>query len=290
MFVGEGAGDVVDRSAGDAGFVEALDPVGGWVGAGALVDGLVEGGAVLGAAGGGGVVGVVDEVVGVEGAAEAGEHGAAGGGDVDVSVGGFVDAGGHEGGVVVAGLGGDFGVDGPAGGLEVEHGDLGFEEGGVDPLAFAGAFAFEEGDEDGLGEEVAGGEVGDGDADADGAVAGESVDGHDAAEALGDLVDAGAPGVGAVLAEAGDAAVDDAGVAGAAGGVVDAEAAFDVGAVVLDDDVGALDEGEEDVDGLGLLEVEGEGALVAVEVEEVGGLAGAGDAFGGAGRGGVARP
>ena len=50
LFVVEGSGDVVDRSAGDAGFVEALDPVLGGVGAGALVDVLVEGGAVLGAA------------------------------------------------------------------------------------------------------------------------------------------------------------------------------------------------------------------------------------------------
>ena len=149
----------------------------------------------------------------------------------------------------------------------------------MDPLAFAGALALDQGDEDGLGEEVAGGEVGDRDADADGSGAGQSVDGHDPAESLGDLVDAGAPGVGSVLAEAGDAAVDDARVAGAAGVVVDAEASLDVGAVVLDDDVGALDQGEEDLDGLGLLEVEGEGALVAVQVEEVGGLAGAGDAF-----------
>ena len=73
------------------------------------------------------------------------------------------------------------------------------------------------------------------------------------------------------------------GVAGAAGFVVDAESALDIGTVVLDDDVGAFDEAEENLDGLGLLEVESQGALVAVQVEEVGGLAATGHALGLAG-------
>ena len=63
LLVFEGSGDVVDRSAGDAGLVEALDPVLGSVGAGALVDGFVEGGSVLRASDGGGVVGMVDQLL-----------------------------------------------------------------------------------------------------------------------------------------------------------------------------------------------------------------------------------
>ena len=68
-----------------------------------------------------------------------------------------------------------------------------------------------------------------------------------AAEALRDLVDARALGVGAVLPEAGDAAVDDARVDRAQRLVVDLEAVLDVGAEVLDDDVGVLHQAVEDV-------------------------------------------
>ena len=89
------------------------------------------------------------------------------------------------------------------------------------------------------------------------------------------------------MAEAGDGAVDDAGVDGADGFVVDAEAALDVGAVVFDDDVGAFGEAHEDVAGFGFLEVEAERALVAVEVEEVARFAVAGDAVGRALGGGL---
>ena len=160
--------------------------------------------------------------------------------------------------MVVAGLGRNFTVDRPARDLEVEHRNLGLEQRRVDPLALARALALDQGDEDRLGEEVAGAEVGDRDADADGSVARHSVNRHDPAEALRNLVDAGSPGVGSVLAEAGNAAVDDARIAGAAGLIVDAEATLDVGTVVLDDDIGSLGELEEDLDRLGLLEVEGE--------------------------------
>ena len=65
-------------------------------------------------------------------------------------------------------------------------------------------------DKDALRAEDAGAEVGDRDADAHRALAGQAGDRHQAAHALRDLVEAGPLRVGPVLAEAGDAAVDDA--------------------------------------------------------------------------------
>ena len=77
---------------------------------------------------------------------------------------------------------------------------------------------------DGLREEHAGGEVRNRDADAHGALARQAGDRHQAAHALRDLVDAGSLGIGAGLAETGDAAVDDARVDPRYGFIVDAEA------------------------------------------------------------------
>ena len=116
---------------------------------------------------------------------------------------------------------------------------------------------------------------------------GNAVDRHDSAEPLGDLIDAGSGGIGSVLAEAGDAAVDDARIDRPASLVVDSEAVLDIGAVVLDDHVGGFGEAQEDLARLGLLEVERERALVAVEVEEVARFASAGDALGRARGGGL---
>ena len=102
----------------------------------------------------------------------------------------------------------------PARGLEIEHRDLRAKQRRLNPLAFAGLLALEQGDEDAHRAEDAGGEVGDGDAGANGTLAGEARDGHQPAHALGDLVEARAIGVRAVLAEAGNAGIDEARVEG----------------------------------------------------------------------------
>ena len=60
--------------------------------------------------------------------------------------------------------------------------------------------------------------------------------------------------------------------------MVDLEAVLHVGAVVFDDDVGLGDELVEDLEALGGFEVEREAALVAVEVPEIGAVAGAAEA------------
>ena len=78
--------------------------------------------------------------------------------------------------------------------------------------------------------------------------AGQPGDAHQPAHALGDLVDAAAVGVGAVLAEARDRAVDEARVAGAHGVVVEAEAGLHRRAHVLDEHVGGVDQAQQQLE------------------------------------------
>ena len=79
--------------------------------------------------------------------------------------------------------------------------------------------------------------------------------------------------VGAVLAVTGYGAVDKAGVEGAEGVVVAAEALNHAGAEALDEHVGVFAEAAQDVLSFGHLEVEGDAALVAVERGEGGAAA-----------------
>ena len=72
----------------------------------------------------------------------------------------------------------------------------------VHPAPDAGALALEQRHHDPERQQIAGGEVGDRDADPHRAPAGRAGDRHEAAHALGDLVDARAMAVRTVLAEA----------------------------------------------------------------------------------------
>lgn len=80
---------------------------------------------------------------------------------------------------------------------------------------------------------------------------------------VGEVV-AGPVGEGAFLAPAGHPAVDEAGVAGVAVGGADAEPFGDAGAVALQEDVGAGGQVEDARGAFGGLQVEDDGALVAV--------------------------
>ena len=75
---------------------------------------------------------------------------------------------------------------------------------------FAGLLALEQRDQDAERREQSGAEIGDRNADAHRALPGQAGDRHQPAHALRDLVEARPVGVGAVLAEAGNAGVDDA--------------------------------------------------------------------------------
>src|SRR5262249_4671292 len=131
------------------------------------------------------------------------------GGDVDVTVGGLEHVGAGAGGVAVSFLPRNLALDQVARRLEIEEEYRRFDERRMHPLAFAGALALEEREGDPIGEGQASRNVVDRDSDAHGTLAGMSGNRHDPAHALGDLIHARPALVGAVLPEAGDAAVDD---------------------------------------------------------------------------------
>ena len=177
--------------------------------------------------------------------------------------------------MVVAGLRCDLVRDQPARRLEVEHHDLRFQQRGVDPLPLAGSLALVERDHDPLRHLQARCQVRDRRADAHRPLSRLARHGHQAAHALRDLIDAGTRDIRPVLAEARDRAIDDARVHGLHGLIIDAEAMLHVRPVVLDHDVGGLDELEEDRPTLVRLQIQRDAALVALDVLEIGPVAGA---------------
>src|SRR5262249_41066105 len=138
------------------------------------------------------------------------------------------------------------------------------------PLAFARYLALEQRDQNSHCAKDPGTEIRNGNPDPNRSLAGEAGNGHQTAHALGDLVKARPLSVGAVFSEAGDRAVDDALVDRADGLIVDPEAKFDVGTVVLDDDIGRFYHPFENCDSFLFLQVERKAAFVAMEVLEVG--------------------
>ena len=140
---------------------------------------------------------------------------------------------------------------------------------GLHPLALAGNVALQQRGEDTHGAEQPGGEVGDGDADPHRALARRAGDRHQPAHALRDLIEARPLVVGAVLAEAGDAAIDDARVDLAQALIVDAEFCLHVGTKIFDHDVGLFRQPLEHFKALGVLQVQRHGPLVAVQILEI---------------------
>ena len=103
------------------------------------------------------------------------------------------------------------------------------------------------------------------------------------AHALRDLIDPGPLRIRPGLAEAGDAAIDDALVDLLDGFVIDAEAELHLGAEILDDHIGLLGQLHKDRLAVRAFQVEREAALVAVQVLEIEPFAArAGDVVGGA--------
>ena len=161
-------------------------------------------------------------------------------------------------------------VDQPLRGLEVEHRDLRFEQRGLHPLALAGDLAFKQCGQDAHRAEVPGTQIGQRNADPHRAVFGLAGHAHQAAHPLGNRIEARPVGVRAVLPKARNAGVDEARVDRAQLVGADAEPVLDVGAVVLDEHVGLLDELMQDRHAFRLLHVQGQAFLVAVQVLVVG--------------------
>ena len=192
---------------------------------------------------------------------------------------------GNAGGMVIAGLRRHLAAHQPARGLEVEHGEHRLQQRGVHPLALAGGLALDQGHQDALGQKNAGAEVGDRNTDPHRSLARNTGDRHQPAHALGDLIDTRAVAVRPVLAEAGDAAVDQARVDGPQALVVDAEALLHARPVVFHHDVGVSRQLLEDRHPLRIAEIRGHASLVAVEILEIEAVAIAAHAVAGAAAG-----
>jgi len=153
------------------------------------------------------------------------------------------------------------------------HGNGRIEKRCVDPLSFACALAVRERGEDRDSRVHAGHEIRDGDASLLRPAAGEVValagDAHEPAHALDDEVVAGLIGVRPVLPESGDRRVDDARVDRAHAPVIEAVFRKPVDLEVLDDDVGAASEIENELPPLGFREVDRHRQLAAIAGEKV---------------------
>src|SRR5262249_37972259 len=147
--------------------------------------------------------------------------------------------------------------------------DLPLKKRGAHPLAFAGDLALQQGDEDAERAENSRAEIRDRNPGAHRALPRQAGDPHQPAHALRNLIEARPLAIRAVLAEAGDAGVDETPVERLEALVIDAEAEFHVGPVILDHDVRGPDHLAENVDAFRLLEVERDAALVAVQVLEI---------------------
>src|SRR5688572_2330522 len=258
--------DVVDGPAGNARLVERPDPVVAGLVREQLLDLDVQPLAVHVARGLARRALVPDPFGRADRLAEALPDLAAEDGEVDVAVLGPVDARRHAGRVEVAGLAGHLAVQRHARALEIHHVDHRLQERGLHPLALARGLALEESDGHAVRGEDAAAQVRDRDAHPQRAVPRQARHRHEAAHALRDLVEAGAGRVRAGLSEARDAGVYEARVHLRERRVIDAQAILHVGAEVLQQHVGALDQLLQHLDALRLLEVQGDRALVAVRV------------------------
>src|SRR5215510_4974506 len=265
--------DRIDRPAGNPGLVEALHPVGAGALHRMLVDLRVERVPVLRARGAGLVLLALHEVRRLQGRAEPLPDPPAGGGDIDMPVGGREDAGRNAGGMIVAGLLRHLAADEPARALEIQHEDLRLQERRADVLAFLRRFPLEQRHQNAERAEQSCREVGDWDADAHRPLPRQPGDRHQAAHALGDLVEARAIAIGAGLAETRDAGIDQLRVDPGEPWIVDAEPLLHVGAEILHHHVGLLHHALERREALGGLDVERHAALVAMQIVEVGPVA-----------------
>ena len=271
--VGEHLIDGIDRSAWHAGLVEALDPFGAGASGRINIDLGIERIAILGTRCGVLVFRLLQQRGRVRGFAEPLPDPLPGGGDVDVAVFSLEYAGRNAGRMIVAGLLRHLTAHEITGGLEIEHENLRLQQRRLDVLALLGFLAFEQRDQNAEGGEHAGGEVGDRDADAHRSLTRQAGDRHQPAHALRDLIEARPIGIGPVLAEAGNAGVNDARIDLGERLVVDTEPLLHVGPEILHHDVGLPDHALEGGEPVGHLQIKRHAAFVAMQVLKIGPLA-----------------
>jgi hypothetical protein len=277
--VGEHLVHAVDRAARHAGAIQLFHPVRGRIGFERLVEHRVQLGPVLCPFLEAVEFGRLEEVLAPDCFAEARPHAFARGGNVDIAVGGGIRRGRHAGRMVVADLRRHLPLHEEAGGLEIHERDARLQERALHPLAFPGALALKERSHHAERREKAGRDIGDRGPGAHRTLTRRPGDRHEPAHALRDLVEPGPIAVRTVLAEARDAREDDARVQLFERLVIDPEAVLDVGAVILDHDIGGLHEPHEHFARFRKLEIERHCPLVAVQVLHVRPMAGAAHAF-----------
>ena len=151
-----------------------------------------------------------------------------------------------------------------------EDAELALEHRHVDELAAAGLLPGVERREDPERRVHPGGDVRDRHAGAHARSPGFAGDADHPALGLHHEVERGAIAIRAVLAESRNGAVDDAGLAFARARVIDAELRHRADAQVLEHDVRALQQPEEQRFALGMLQVERDALFIAIQVDEVG--------------------
>jgi hypothetical protein len=171
--------------------------------------------------------------------------------------------------MIVPGLSRDLALDQPARCLEIEHENLRLQQRRCDMLPLAGLLALEQRHHDTHGAEQAGAEIGDRDADAHRPLSRQAGHRHQATHALRDLIEPRAARIGPVLTEPRNAPEDDLRVHLLEVLIVDLQPLLHVRPEVLDHHVGLLDHALEGREPLRRLQVQRDGALVAMEVLEV---------------------
>ena len=156
------------------------------------------------------VIDVVEQGFGTQRLAKAGPHFVRAGTYVDQSVAGPVSPHGYLCRVGVALLNGNIARNGITCSLKVQLVQHALQQRGMNPLAFASVFAVQQGKQNALTEEHAGGGVGNGDTCTYWPAPDFTGNGHQAAHPLHDLVNTGTLAVRAILAIAGNAGQDDA--------------------------------------------------------------------------------
>ncbi len=151
-------------------------------------------------------------------------------------------------------------------GHRVEHRDL-------DLLAAPGATARQEGKHDAVGRRHTRHQIRDRRPHLHRRPVGKARDVHEARFGLNHEIVAGASGLRPRFAEAGDRAVHELGILVGEGGVAEAELLHGARPEILEEHVTLPDQGAQDRLSLGVLEVEGDALLVAIDRHEVGGFA-----------------
>ena len=267
--IGKHLVDGIDRPTRHAGGVEPFDPLGAAAAGEMALDLVIERVAIFRSRAGGRVFGLSRHFSSADGLAKPVPHLAAGSSDVDQAVGGLKHAGRHRGRMIVAGLLRHLALDQIARGLKVEHENLRLQQRRRHRLPLAGFIAIQQSDHNAERSKQSGGQIGDRNTDAIRPVPRRASDRHQPAHALRDLIEARAAGIGAILAKAGNAGVNQPRIDARQRLVIDAEALFHVRAKILDHHVGFLDQPLERREPLRRLQVDGDAPLVAVQIHEV---------------------